>query len=49
MRAFEIFTDKYLRSCRCSVTNFTPMVYYKSPKTEMKSKIIKTQILEMQI
>ena len=49
MRAFEVFTNKYLRSCGCSVTNSTPMVYYKSPKTEMKSKIIKTQILEMQI
>ena len=38
MSTFEIFTDKYLRSCGCSATKFPGMIYYKNQKLKWKVK-----------
>ena len=43
-RAFAVFTDKYLQPCVCSGHNFTAVVHYKNPRTEIKSEVIEKQL-----
>ena len=49
MHAFAVFTEKYLRSYGCSSTNFTAIVNWTNPKTEIQIEIVETQIIGIQI
>ena len=47
MRAFGVFTEKYLRPCDCSGTNFTTLVNCRNRKTGIHNEIVKMQIIEI--
>ena len=47
--ALVVFTKIYLRSYSCSGTNITAAVNCTSPKTEVQSKTIEIQTIEIQI
>ena len=49
VHAFAVFTDKYLRPWGSSSTNFMAEVNCKNLKIKIKSKTIKTEIIEKQI
>ena len=44
MRAFETFTEKYLRRYDCNGNDFTATLNCVNPKTEIRSEIIETKI-----
>lgn len=47
MRTLAVFTDKYLRTCGCSSTNFKTSVYFTTPENEIQCEIDK--IIEIPI